>query len=248
MNEIITSTQNKTIKERTKLHLKKERDRQSRFIVEGLHLVEEACQAQILQELYLLEGLKNPLPGQPVTYCTQSVMQKLSNQVSQATMIGICRKKKILPPCINTALFLDTVQDPGNVGTLFRSAYSFGIDIIYLSNDCADIYSTKSLQSSQGSIFHIPFAYVDLMDQIRTSQSCGMHMYATALHTASKPLQSIVPPLSYGLLIGNEGKGVKSELIAICNETIQIETTAFESLNAAVAGSIIMYTLQKKTG
>ena len=97
--EIITSAQNKKIKERAKLLKKKERDRSNLFLVEGKHLLEEAEKAQILEEIYLLEGQKNPTSIE-ARYCSQNVINKLSNQSSDAKMIGICRKKNKI--CKNT--------------------------------------------------------------------------------------------------------------------------------------------------
>lgn len=246
MTKTITSLQNKTIKERAKLYSKKERNRQSLFIIEGKHLIEEAIKAGCLKEYYLLEGTFNPFKNVQPIYCSKNVINKLSNQKSQSTMIGICTKPILKPQKIQTALFLDAVQDPGNVGTLIRSAFSFHIDAIYLSLDCADIYNFKTIQSSQGAVFHIFCQYTDLKNQIIKAKKADMKIYGTALHAHTKPLQQVDPPLSYGILLGNEGNGLNQEMISICDETIYIEMDAFESLNVAVAGSILMYTLHQK--
>lgn len=243
--EIITSAQNKKIKERAKLLKKKERDRSNLFLVEGKHLLEEAEKAQILEEIYLLEGQKNPTSIE-ARYCSQNVINKLSNQSSDAKMIGICRKKNKICKNTQVALFLDEIQDPGNIGTIFRTAYSFGIDCIYLSSGCADPYNPKAIQASKGALFHLPFKIGKLSNFIEKKQKEGMAIYATALHRESIPLQTCKPSNSYGIVLGNEGQGIHDEILSLCDKTIYIEMDQFESLNVAIACSIVIYTLKHR--
>ncbi len=243
--EIIQSTQNKKIKERAKLLKKKERDRSNLFIVEGRHLLEEAQKAQVLEEVYLLEGQENPTDIE-ARYCSQNVLNKLSMQSSDAKMIGICKKKELTCDKELVALFLDDIQDPGNLGTIFRTAYSFGIDCIYLSQACSDPYNPKAIQASKGALFHLPFKVGNLQDLIQEKQKQGMSIYATALHHESIPLQTCNPPKTYGIVLGNEGQGIHEELLSLCNQTLYIEMDQFESLNVAIACSIVLYTLKHK--
>ncbi|MGI6510957.1 MAG: TrmH family RNA methyltransferase [Catenisphaera adipataccumulans] len=242
---IITSVQNQKIKMRAKLHLHKERIRQQCFAVEGRHMVEEADQAGCLQELYIAEGIPNDFSIEPV-FCSPAVMKKLSHRQSAADMIGICRFPVLHPKNEKTVVFLQDVQDPGNVGTLIRSAYSFGIDALYLSAGCADPYNPKTLQASQGAIFHLPCIVCDLPAVMAQKQHSGMTLYATALHHRSQALQAIKPKHPCGIVLGNEGQGLPDELIEQCDATVKIEMTAFESLNVAVAGSLMMYEFQYK--
>lgn len=239
----IESVQNKKIKERTKLHSKKERDASNLFIIEDAHLIQEAIEANCLKEIYILEGTSNPAPFEAYE-CSQAVMNKLSNQVSNAKMIGVCQKPVFKDYKEEHILLCDEIQDPGNLGTLIRTAHSFGMDCIYLSNKTVDIYNTKTIQASQGAIFHIPVLFVDLKEKIQELQNKGITIFATALHSNTKNLQDIQIPDKYGIVLGNEGNGIKEDIINTCDECIKIEMETFESLNVAIAGSICMYTFK----
>lgn len=239
---MIESVNNKKIKEYAKLYLKKERDKQGLFIIEGEHMVQEAIKANVLQELYLLDGIVNSF-NFPCIYANQNVLNKLSCQTSSAKIIGICKKVQHKASKENRLILLDTVQDPGNVGTIIRSAYSFGYDCIYLSKGCADIYNPKTIQASQGAIFHIPCIQIDLLEKINT---LDVETYATALTENHINLQDIHPNNRYAIILGNEGEGIHQNLIDAADYTVKIEMDAFESLNVAIAASICMYTFKHK--
>ena len=239
---MIESVNNKKIKEYAKLHLKKERDKQGLFIIEGEHMVQEAIKANVLQELYLLDEIVNSF-NFPCIYANQNVLNKLSCQTSSAKIIGICKKVQHKASKENRLILLDTVQDPGNVGTIIRSAYSFGYDCIYLSKGCADIYNPKTIQASQGAIFHIPCIQIDLLEKINT---LDVETYATALTENHINLQDIHPNNRYAIILGNEGEGIHQNLIDAADYTVKIEMDAFESLNVAIAASICMYTFKHK--
>lgn len=236
----IESIQNKIIKERSKLSLKKERDKSSLFLVEGKHMIEEALQANCLKELYILIGEDNPFSFEPV-FCTQAVLNKLSNQNSNAKMIGVCKKPEEINTDMHRVLLLDTVQDPGNVGTIIRTAHSFGMDAIYYTKGCADIYNPKTIQSSQGAIFHIPMIQTELETFIPSLQKNHFEVFATALHEDSIFLQEVSVPEKYAIILGNEGQGIHKEIIQMANTCVKIEMDTFESLNVGIAASICMY-------
>ena len=240
---MIQSVNNKKIKEYAKLIQKKERDKTGLFLVEGEHMVKEAFNANALQELFILENIECPVQFNYETV-TQPVLNKLSNQNSNSKMIGVCKKLSLTPIKEGNILLLDNVQDPGNVGTILRTAYSFGVDCVYLSKDCADVYNPKTIQSTKGALFHIPFVYTDLKTTIQAFQKEGMEVYATALHHESIGLQDCHPKKQYGLIVGNEGQGIKEELIQCANQTVFIEMEQFESLNVAIATAIALYTCQ----
>lgn len=239
----IESVQNKTIKERAKLLNKKERDKTNLFLVEGRHMIEEANIANIIKEIYLLEGEENPTDLDP-TICTQAVLNKLSHQNSNAKMIAVCTKPEIKPSEIHTVLLLDGVQDPGNVGTILRTAHSFGVDQIFLSTDCADIYNPKTIQATQGALFHIPCKTTELCHTIKELQSNNIKIYAAALQEPYIDLQDVKPEKSYGIVVGNEGQGIRKEVLSACDMRIKIEMDTFESLNVAIASGILLYTMK----
>lgn len=240
---MIESVNNKKIKEYAKLQQKKERDRTNLFLVEGEHMVFEAFKAHALKELFILEGIQNPIDF-PFETVSQAVLNKLSNQNSNSKMIGVCKKLSLQSLKQNAVLLLDHIQDPGNMGTILRTAHSFGIDCIYTSKGCADIYNPKTIQSSQGALFYIPCIQVELQEEMQILQMNGFEIYATALHKNHENLQSISPNQKYGILLGNEGQGVDPTLIEASDHTVKIEMETFESLNVAIAAAICMYTFK----
>lgn len=243
----IESTQNKTIKDLCRLHKKKERDRSGLFLVEGEHLITEALEAHCLKEVFLAHDL--PWTKDiPYTYCSDEVLNKLSVQNSQAKMIGLCQKKNWNFQNEKRILLLDDVQDPGNMGTLLRTACAFGIQHIYCSSGCADIYNPKTIQSSQGAIFHIPVTVTDLSQIIVQKQKEGLCIYGTSLHDRSIELSKADGTDAYAIILGNEGQGVHKELIELCDAVLKIEMASFESLNVAIAGGILMYQFYQKQG
>lgn len=220
---MITSVQNTTIKNLARLKNKKDRDRSGLFLVEGLHMIQEAAAAGLLQSIYAIEGWQSPLPAEP-EFCTQNVLNKLSSQKSDASLIGVCRR-----PVFSSALgeqqakkflLLDHIQDPGNVGSLIRSAYAFGVQAVILSADCADPYAPKTLQSTQGALFHLPVLTADLADVIRQLQNADISVFAAALHQNSVCLHDLSVPASFGVIIGNEGQGIRQELIHLADQTV----------------------------
>lgn len=240
---VIESLQNKTIKNTAKLLQKKERDLTGRFLVEGHHLCQEAEQAGILEQIFALET-EQVSEDVPVIRCTQSVLNKLSAQKSDAKIIGLCRRPDLTMNKTDHLLVLDRIQDPGNVGTLIRAACAFGMDGILLSEGCADLYNPKTIQSSQGALFQIPCRVCDLSLELKALQSEGTQVLAAALHQNSIASRDLFTPEKYALMIGNEGQGLSPELLSLADQTVHIEMKTFESLNAAIAGAVLMYRLQ----
>lgn len=241
----ITSKTNVKVKQWMKYHQKKYRDQDDKFLVEGEHLIVEAIAALQLDTLLIRVGNTNPFKFNSEVYeVSDEVMDKLSTNVSKVNYIGVCRKMICCFSSFNRVLLLDDIQDPGNMGTIIRSAYSFGFQGIFISTNCVDIYNDKCIRSTQGALFHIPIKKVDLKDQILFLKDKGYHVYATSFKD-SLPLQKVIPNEKCALIFGNEGQGVHQELIDISSSSIQIEMEAFESLNVAVAAGICMYYFRK---
>lgn len=240
----IESTQNQTIKALAKLSAKKERDKSGQFLVEGLHLLQEASKAGILEHVYQLEDLE-PFQEADITYCSQPVLNRLSSQKSDARYIGVCKKPASqIPADAARFLILDQIQDPGNLGTLIRSAYAFNIQAILLSANCADPYGPKAIQSSQGALFHLPVITSDLNNQISDLKARNIQVIGAALHQNSIELHDLAIPQAFAIVIGNEGNGISKPVLDACSQLVHIEMASFESLNAAIAGSILMYAFQ----
>ena len=157
---IISSVENKKIKEIIKLKNKKYRDEYKMFIVEGEHLVKEAYKNNCLIEVFSLEqsGYENE------TIITPNVMKKIASLASSPSIIGICKMKNNDIIVGDKILILDNIQDPGNLGTIIRSAVAFNIDTIVLSTDTVSLYNEKTIRATQGMLFYANVITKNLKD------------------------------------------------------------------------------------
>jgi TrmH family RNA methyltransferase len=236
--EKITSAANSRIKAFTKLHTKKERDRTGLFLIEGEHLLGEALQENIVETIFTDAPEQYAYPH--MIEVTPEIMKKLSSNVSAVHLIAVCRKQKMDIHDAHRLLLLDEIQDPGNFGTLIRTAVSFGFDGVVCSENTVDLYNDKTIRSTQGAMFHMPILYTDLSRYVRKLQQEGFQVIATSLHHA-KPMMEIEPSEKMAFIMGNEGNGVSERLQELSDERLFIEMKGFESLNVAVAGGIVMY-------
>ena len=240
---LYTSTDNKKIKNIKKLYNKKYRDELNEFIVEGEHLILEAYKKGILKELILEEGIDFKLDIE-INYVTNNVMKYISELTNPPKIIGI--SKKIEEKEIGKKLvILDGIQDPGNLGTIIRSSVAFNIDTIVLSKDCVDLYNSKVLRATQGMIFNINIIERDLKKFIPNLQEKNYKIYGTKVN-GGKSLKSVEKSKRFAIIMGNEGSGVKPEILDMCSDYIYIDMNpSCESLNVGVATSVILYELDK---
>lgn len=233
---MITSVDNKKIKEVSKLNNRKYRKESGLFIVEGDHLVEEAYKHGLLEEVYSL--YESSYPNSEIV--SENVMKKLTNLDSIPNIIGVCKffEEKELG---NKIILLDGVQDPGNLGTIIRSAVAFSVDTIVLSKDTVDVYNSKVLRATQGMIFNINIISRDLFDFILELKENNYKIYGTNVENGTE-LKKVVKYEKCAIIMGNEGNGVKKEIQDLCDENIYINMNSLcESLNVGVATSIILY-------
>lgn len=241
--EIITSLDNDYIKNINKLHDKKYRDANNLFLVESEHLIDAAYDASMLKEIIALPSYTTS-KNVKITYVSEAVMKKLSNMVSISKCLGVVRKFE--PNHYGKRLLLlDDIQDPGNLGTIIRSAVAFNIDTIILGLGCVDLYNDKVIRSSEGMLFNIDIIRTDLISLVKELKENEYAIYATSV-VNGKHLNDIDLNDKYGIIIGNEGNGVNDKLLNIADDNIYIPINKkCESLNAAVAASIIMYEISK---
>lgn len=233
-----SSVNNTKIKEIRKLKEKKYRDKEGLFLIEGMHLVTEAYEKNYLKEVFVLEGNEVNF-SVPINYVSEVVMKSLSDLPSMPKVIGLCRKKQ--NDITGNIVILEDIQDPGNLGTIIRSAVAFNIDTIILSEKCADIYSPKVLRSSQGMIFNINIAIKNVQEVIKTLKEENYKIYGTKVN-GGKVLKTLEKRKKFAIIMGNEGNGVSKDVLDMCDEYLYIEMNkACESLNVAVATSIILY-------
>lgn len=246
--EIITSLENKKIKYINKLKNKKFRDEEGIFVIETKHLVEEAYKSGFLTELYIVDTNieSNILEDDKINkyQITKEIMNKVSSLESPSNFLGLVKKL----PTINYGnrlLILDNIQDPGNLGTIIRSAVAFNLDTLILSNDCVDLYNDKTIRSSEGMLFKLNILRKDLNTFLTELKNNNYTIYGTDVVNGSI-VGEIKFPKKYAIIIGNEGKGLKSTLKNHVDQNIYIPMSFnAESLNAGIAASIIMYEMSK---
>lgn len=236
---MINSVGNEKIKKYSKLLQKKYRDETNLYLVSTDHLVKEAIKDNNVVDIFLLEGSSNSYGN--VTFVTESVMRKLTNLKTLPNVIAVVKKRKERDIDGNV-LLLDGVQDPGNVGTIIRSAVAFNIDTIVLGNGTVDIYNEKVLRASEGMINNINIIKRNLIDAIMELKVNGYEIIGTKVDggTDIKKIKSN----KYALLVGNEGSGVSKNLLDLCDNYAYIKMNKnCESLNVGVATSIIIHEL-----
>lgn len=241
--EIITSLQNAKVKQWVRYQMKKYRDQDQVFLAQGEHLVKEAQMAGILKEVMVCGPVGFDVLV-PKTEVTDEILKKISSTQSGVSIIGLCHYIKPAKPAYDRWLICDDVQDPGNLGTIIRTALSFGFDAVALSFGCADIYNDKTLRSSQGAVFHLPVIRKSLDQVIRELKEQGMVIVASTLCEAV-PLSHIERNIRPAVIVGNEGQGVSASLLRQADVKTKIEMNGFESLNVAVATGIFCYTWRK---
>lgn len=241
---VYTSIENEKIKNIKKLNNKKYRDKEGLFLVEGEHLVLEAYKNGTLVELLLEENEVFPIDAN-ISYVSHNILSYISELQTPPTMIGICKKKETSTMLGNRILILDDIQDPGNLGTIIRSAVAFHIDTIILSDKTVDLYNSKVIRASQGMIFHINVVREKLSTYIPTMKENGYKILGTKV-THGKSLKSLEKLQKFAIIMGNEGAGMSEELSELCDTFIYIDMSDLcESLNVGVATSIILYELDK---
>jgi len=240
---VYTSVNNEKIKNIKKLQTKKYRDLENKFFIESEHLVEEAYNSGVLDTLIISENSKFKLDINTIEV-SETVKKYLSELESPKDVMGICTKKegKIKG---NRILILDGIQDPGNLGTIIRSSVAFNIDTIILSHDTVDLYNSKVVRSSQGMLFKTNIVKGNLLEIIPSLKEQGYKVYATNVEDGND-IKDIDKNEKMAIIIGNEGNGVKQEIFDLSDKYIYIKMNEnCESLNVAVATSIILYEINK---
>ena len=240
---LYSSIDNNKIKDLKKLHNKKYRDKKGLFLVEGKHLVLEAYKTGYLKEMLLEENELLPLDVMTY-YITNNVKNYLSELETPTNIIGVCNKKEGIIKG-NRIVYLDCIQDPGNLGTIIRSCVAFNVDTLILSRDCVDLYNSKVIRASQGLIFHLNIVIADINEFGPKLKDEGYKIYGTKV-THGKSLKTIEKKIKFVIIMGNEGNGISELSSELCDEFIYIDMNdKCESLNVGVATSIILYELDK---
>ncbi len=231
---IITSDTNPKIKLLLKLKQSKYRKSNGLFIVEGSHLVKEAKMKERLVEAYSIIEMEGYIT------ITEDLMKKIASTDTVVKEIGLCRIEEN-HELSNKILMLDAVQDPGNLGALLRSAKAFGFDTVVLGNGTVDLYNDKVIRSSQGAIFKLNFIHTNLVEFINKLN--GYQIYGTDVINGIE-LDNVKKTKKMAIILGNEGNGISVLVNNALKKNIYIPMENTESLNVAIAASIIMYKLR----
>ncbi|XJZ26427.1 TrmH family RNA methyltransferase [Bacillota bacterium Lsc_1132] len=247
----IQSVKNPQVKQWKKLLTKKERDKTGAFLVEGFHLVEEALKQQdSVLELIVSEKVELPprldYRSASITLVTEEISNQLSDTEAPQGIYAVCRQFDSESSLQEAGSFLliDAVQDPGNLGTMIRTADAAGIDAVIVGNGSVDLFNPKVLRSAQGSHFHLPIIRGDLTEWINKLKEKNIPAYGTALENAMVYTET-KPGNQFALIVGNEGNGVSKEILTQTDANLYIPIYGkSESLNVAVATGILLYYLK----
>ncbi len=259
----ITSKDNETIKHIKKLKEKKYRDEYKEFIVEGIKMIEEALEEKAkIKSIIICDDCKNQgtIPSNLMyeiakldcIYVSEKVFISITDVVNPQGIMAIVEKPDNSEEQINykenNFLLLDNIQDPGNIGTILRTADSLNIKQIIASKGTADVYNPKVVRSTMGAIFRVKLIEVkDLVKTVKELKKHKIKVYATDLKTEKSIYD--VDYSKTAIVIGNESNGVSKEVLEEATDRIKIPMIGkTESLNAAVATSIILYEAFRSTG
>ena len=246
-NIIIESNQNKIIKEVNSLKAKKERDKTGLFILEGKRLVDETPNSWEIKYLLKAESYSEDINFENVYTVKDSLFEKISETVNPQGILAVCHIKEFDVTNVdysNSPFFvvLENVTDPGNMGTLIRTADAAGADGIFLSKGCVDIYNPKVIRATMGSIFHLPiYRNLNLMDLMEDFKNNNIKTLAAHLKGTSTPYK-VDMTTACAVIIGNEANGLSDEISEMASDLVKIPMPGkAESMNAGIAGGILIY-------
>lgn len=238
----ITSLTNPLVKELLKLYDKNERIKQRKYLIEGYHLVKEALSAKVLDTVLIINA-SDYIDGVNNILVSENIINKLAKTKNPQGIIGVCLMKEINRLIGSRFILLDNVSDPGNLGTIIRTALGFNIDGVILSPGTVDVYNDKVIRSTQGALFKVPLIQMDLVEAIKALKNNGIYIIGTSLHQ-SIDLKQLNKPNKFGIVLGNEAQGINDSILQLTDVNVKIDINeALESLNVAIAGAIMMFYL-----
>ena len=187
-----------------------------------------------------------PIQVDNIVYVTDAILKRLSDVENHSYVMGVCKKKEDVISG-KRILMLDGVQDPGNLGTILRSSKAFDIDTVVLSMDTVDLYNPKVIRATQGMMFHMNVVRSDLIPVIKDLKEREVPIYATRVQFG-EDVRNLKEKdkKTFALIMGNEGKGVSEEVMDLADKYIYIDMNHMvESLNVAIATSILLYELKE---
>ncbi|MDU6361244.1 MAG: RNA methyltransferase [Clostridiales bacterium] len=257
-SKFITSAANPIIKNIQLLQSKKnERKKQGLFIIEGIRSINEIPQEYEIDTIVMSdlfdESLLKVSATRNILLVPSELFKVISDTQTPQGVLALVKMKTLQLEDIEVKangfyLMLENLQDPGNLGTIIRSAYGFGVDAIFLTKGCVDLYSPKTVRSTMGASLHVPvITDKSLEDYMAWAKGHGLTCFTTALDDTAKEVAKADLTKGLMLVIGNEGNGVSGEAIAKADQNVYIPMPGgLESLNASIAASICMYEVMRQ--
>ncbi|CEA00660.1 Putative TrmH family tRNA/rRNA methyltransferase [Jeotgalicoccus saudimassiliensis] len=242
VKEVISSKDNTRIKNYRKLHTAKGRKKSEQFLIEGVHLVEEAVNYNQPVDVIIIEdGFNHELNIDKfkVLYVSRDVMKTLSTLDTPPGIAAVVNQQKPGKVDYNRVLLLEDIQDPGNLGTLIRTADAFGFKTVLVTPKSADPYNPKVLRGAQGSHFHLNILQREAAEAAEAFKGIKI---GTSLNDAVYIDDFNKPDGDIMLVLGNEGQGLSDETLGMMDINAKINMPgSSESLNVAIAGAIMMH-------
>lgn len=251
--ETILSTKNDRVKQWKKLQTKKGREKSEAYLIEGFHLLDEAIKNKAtLLAVMITESQKHKMVALneeiPQFIISDEIAKQLSETETSQGVFAVVKLTTLTKEALDFSkpyLFLDNVQDPGNVGTMIRTADAAGFGGIVLGKGSVDVYNSKVLRSMQGSHFHLPVFQEELTEWFTLFKEQGLPVYGTELNEDAASYRSIAPTQQFALVMGNEGNGMNRDFLQLTTKNLYIPIVGqAESLNVAVAAGILMFALK----
>lgn len=248
MEQFIDSIHNKIIKEINALKNKKDREKRGLFILEGDRLISEISDEWTIEYIVVNESYKGKTDNYNKVYIVSDAMfEKISDTVNPQGIMAVCAIKEFDVTNIEHKanpfyVILENVMDPGNMGTIIRTADAAGADGIFLSKGCVDIYNPKVIRATMGSIFHLPiYRNVNVLDIVKEMNSNNIITLAAHLKGDTTPY-ALNMKNGCAVIIGNEANGLSEELSNEASNLVLIPMPGkAESMNAGIAAGILIY-------
>lgn len=244
---MITSIQNEQVKQWRKLHKRKFRMKMKKFLIEGFHLIEEAFNSGWEVETVIAQEGVNPpdwMSDDGITIVNERVFNEITQTETPQGIAAIVKMKDLPVRTDNFILLIDAIQDPGNLGTIIRTADAAGFSQIVLGTGTVDVYNDKVIRASQGSLFHISIKQANLLQAIDELKKENYTIYASALRNAIN-YQDVEIESKVALIVGNEGAGISEEILNVADKIVKIPIYGqAESLNVSIAAGILMYKMR----
>lgn len=235
MIKYIESKNNNKLKHASSLKESKFRKEYNEFLAEGKKNLEMALLNKNVKEIFTVEEIKN-VPEDITQYIVKpDLLKKISNSVNPEGVVFVSNIIYRHPKRLNRIVYLDHLNDPGNVGTIIRTALAFSYDAVVFSDGCCDPYNEKVVAASKGSIFQIPLLKGNL-DEYKENHE----IIVSALSDKAVDIKDVKAPKSFVLVVGNEANGVSKETMNLATITVKIQINNIDSLNVAIATGILM--------